>query len=150
MTGGLYRIMAMLALGAGPVASETLVATQTVRSQTVLSAADVMVVSGSVPGALEHPAAAIGMEARVVLYAGRPIRAEDIGPPALIERNAMITLVYQNGPLSITADGRSLARAAAGETVRAMNLASRATVTGTVDPDGRVIVRSTVQDAGTK
>lgn len=146
----LLQMCAVALLGAAPTGAETLVAAQTLRSKSVLSAEDVVVMSGTVPGALTRPEEAIGQEARVVLYAGRPIRADDIGPPALIERNQTITLVYRNGPVSITADGRSLARAAEGETARAMNSASRATVTGTVDQHGRIIVRTSDPGAGTQ
>jgi len=77
----------------------------------------------------------------VVLYAGRPIRPGDVGPPALIERNQIVTLHYRSGPLTIAAEARALGRAAAGEEVRVMNLASRSTVTGTVTETGGVVIR---------
>ena len=49
-------------------------------------------------------------------------------------------LSYASGPLTIVTEGRALDRAAAGEPVRVMNLASKQTVTGTVAPDGSVEV----------
>ncbi|SFD09982.1 flagellar basal body P-ring formation chaperone FlgA [Tropicimonas isoalkanivorans] len=124
----------------GPGGAQTLVAAHTIRSHAVLSSEDLSTIEDSVAGALRSPAEAVGMEARVVLYAGRPIHPEDIGPPAAIERNETVTLLYRFGGLTITAEGRSLARAAAGETVRAMNLESRATVTGMVDASGQIFV----------
>lgn len=126
----------------GSASAEALVASHTIRSRTILSAEDVAMVDDARPGALTDPGQAIGMEARVVLYAGRPVRAEDLAPPALIERNQTVALIYNQGGLAISTDGRSLARAAAGERVRVMNLQSRTTVTGTVDLHGRVIVGS--------
>jgi flagella basal body P-ring formation protein FlgA len=134
------RAFALLLLFAPPAAAETLVAAHTVRTKAVLSAEDLAVLPRTTPGALSDPAQAIGMEARVVLYAGRPIRPGDIGPPAAIERNQIVTLVYDRSGLTIVTEGRSLARAAVGERVRVMNLASRSTVTGTVDAAGRIVV----------
>ena len=49
-------------------------------------------------------------------------------------------MTYVDGPLRIVTEGRALDRAAAGEPVRVMNLASRQTVTGTVAPDGSIEV----------
>lgn len=120
--------------------AETVVARQTVRSKAVLTASDISVLPEDVAGAISDPGLVVGMEARVVLYAGRPIKPEDIGRPALIERNQLVTLVYNQGGLKISTEGRSLARAAAGERVRAMNLASKSTVIGLVDGAGRIIV----------
>lgn len=125
---------------AQPGLAETLVASRTIRSQAVLGPADVALIAAEVPGALDRPEAAIGLEARVMLYAGRPIRAADLGPPALVERNQIVLLEYRNGTLSLTAEGRALGRAGAGEAVRVMNLASRGTVRGVVAEDGRVRV----------
>lgn len=142
MTQRLAVFLLLTVLTGSAACAETLVASRTIRSQTVLSATDLSVVPGAVAGALMHPDAAIGMEARVVLYAGRPIRAEDVGPPALVERNQTVTLLYRHGGLTIATEGRSLARAAAGEQIRAMNVSSRTTITGQVDPTGRVIVQN--------
>jgi flagella basal body P-ring formation protein FlgA len=51
-----------------------------------------------------------------------------------------VTLVFRRGPLRITAEGRALSAAAAGEPVRALNLSSRSTVSGTAMEDGSVVV----------
>lgn len=123
-----------------PAAAETLVPTRTIRAQDLIGPGDVVTIAAPVPGALSAPDQAVGLEARTVLYPGRPIRPGDLGPPALIERNGLVTLSYSAGSLTITAEGRALARAGAGEEVRVMNLASRSIVTGRVLPDGRVAV----------
>ncbi|MDV7141382.1 flagellar basal body P-ring formation chaperone FlgA [Tropicimonas sp. TH_r6] len=122
--------------------AQSLVATHTVRSRSIISPEDVKLVPDPLPGALSDPEAAIGMEARVVLYAGRAIRPEDLVPPAAIERNQIVMLVFNQGGLAISTEGRSLSRAAIGERVRVMNLSSRNTVSGVVSPDGRVFVGS--------
>ncbi len=136
------RLAATLALAllALPAAAETLVATRTIRAQAIIEPQDLTFAAIATPGALDDPSDVVGMEARVVLYAGRPIRPGDIGPPAIVERNQIVALVFRQGPLTIAAEGRALARGGAGDMIRVMNLASRGTVTGIVDPDGSVSV----------
>lgn len=131
----------LLLLAATPVLADVVVPTRTIRAREIIAAEDLTVKSANVPGALSQAGEAIGKEARVALYAGRPVRPADVGPPALIGRNQVVTLVFSAGGLSIVTEGRALARAAAGETVRVMNLSSRATVFGFVRADGTIEVR---------
>lgn len=130
----------ILSLLAMPAMAETVVATRTIRALSVLGPEDVAIVKGQVPGALGNLTSVLGRETRVTLYAGRPIRASDVGPAAIVERNQVVPLVYLAAPLAIRTEGRALARAGVGETIRVMNLASRSTVTGRVREDGAVVV----------
>ena len=130
----------LAALAAAQAAADTVVAARTIRSQTILGPQDLALAEGDVPGALSALGDALGKEAKVNLYAGRPIRPGEIGAPALIERNQVVALVYARGGLTIATEGRALDRAGLGESVRVMNLGSRATVTGTVAEDGAVVV----------
>ncbi|MBL3568959.1 flagella basal body P-ring formation protein FlgA [Rhodovulum sulfidophilum] len=143
------RTLALLAaLAAGlpvPAGADILVATRSVRGQTILGPGDVAVIEGDVVGTLIAPEEAIGQEARVNLYAGRPIRVTDVGPPAIIERNQIVTLRFRSGGLVIAADARALDRAGVGDALRVMNLASRNTVTGFVAPDGSVVVGASMK-----
>lgn len=139
MRGRFIKAMVILALPAAAPA-DTLVATRTIRAMSPIGPEDVAVADREVPGGLRTPDAAVGMEARVVLYAGRPIRSGDVGPPALIERNQIVALSYRRGALVIQAQGRALARAGAGDTIRVMNTDSRNTVTGTVTAAGTIRV----------
>lgn len=127
-------------LMSGLAAAESLVAARAIPAQTVIAPEDVMLVSAEIPGALSAVEPALGLETRVAIYPGRPVRLGDIGPPALVERNARVALVYRSAGLTIRAEGRALQRAAAGEMVRAMNLSSKTTVTGLVAPDGTILV----------
>lgn len=121
-------------------APDSLVAAGTIRANTLIGPEHLAVSQENHIGALSDADQVIGMEARVVLFAGRPIRPGDIGPPALVERNQIVLLVYSGPGLSISTEGRALGRAAAGEAVRAMNLASRTAVTGIVHSSGHIIV----------
>lgn len=134
----MWRVILLLL--AQPALADSIVATRTIRAQTVIGPDDVTVVAADVPGALSDPAEALGQEARVAIYAGKPVRLSDLGRPALIERNQVVTLIYMAGGLAISTEGRALARAAEGDVIRAINLASRATVSGRVGPDGAVHV----------
>ncbi|MFN3207682.1 MAG: flagellar basal body P-ring formation chaperone FlgA [Roseovarius sp.] len=120
--------------------ADTVVAAQTIRPQTVLTTAHLALKPGDVTGGVEDPALLVGLETRTALYAGRPIRPGDVGPPAIVERNQIVPLIFAANGLRISTEGRSLDRAGPGEYVRVMNMTSRNTVTGRVGPDGRVLV----------
>jgi len=124
------------------VAAETVVAARTIPAQTIIAPTDLAIADGILTGGETDPALFIGMEARVALYAGRPIRAADVGFPAIVERNQLIPLVYQNSGLLIRTEGRALGRAGAGEIVRVMNMASRNTVSARIGQDGTAYVMS--------
>lgn len=125
---------------AGLTRAETVVARQTMRAGTILTEQDMVVKPGHVAGALQDTTAAVGMETRVVLYAGRPIRENDITPPAVIRRNQAVELIFHQGGLQISTGGRALDRGAVGDSVRVMNTTSRKTLFGRVLADGRVDV----------
>ena len=119
---------------------DSVVAAGTIRSQQIIRAADVQLVEDEIAGARGHVDLAIGLEARINIYAGRPVRAGDLGPPAIVDRNELVTLRYQAGGLLILTEGRSLDRGASGERVRVQNLSSRSSVTGRVIGPGLIEV----------
>lgn len=123
-----------------PASLQSVQVVRPIRAQSVLTPDDLTIVNSRVPGAAETFDQVIGREAKVALYPGRPIFASQLATPALVERNALVKMIYVDGPLRIATDGRVLDRAAAGELVRVMNLTSKQTVTGTVAPDGTITV----------
>ena len=120
--------------------ADVVTAARTLRPGDIITTADLMVKTGELVGTASRPEQLIGLEARVSLYAGRPIALGDVGPPALVERNQIVPLVFEQNGLRISTEGRSLSRAGAGDFVRVMNLSSRTTVSGRVMPDGRIMV----------
>lgn len=130
----------VLALASPLAAQETVIAAGTIRGATMIGPSDVAVVDGETPGALSDIALAVGMEARINLYPGRPIRPGDLRPPAIVERNEIVSLRYNYGGLLVMTEGRALDRAAEGEALRVINLASRQTVTATATGPGLVTV----------
>jgi flagella basal body P-ring formation protein FlgA len=133
-------LLLVAALGAGAVFAQSVTPVRAIRGQTVLAAVDLALGEAAVPGGVASIEEAIGMEAKVALYPGRPILASQLRAPALVERNAVVRMSYVSGALRIVTDGRALDRAAAGEPVRVMNLTSKQTVTGVVAADGSIEV----------
>lgn len=134
-------LVLLLALGlALPSHADVVVAAGTIRSQQIIGPQDVTLASGNIPGALSAIEDAVGLEARINIYPGRPVRAGDLQEPAVVDRNELVTLQYVTGGLLIITEGRSLDRAGMGERLRVQNLASRNTVTGTVSGPGLVTV----------
>jgi len=130
----------VLAAGPGAALAETLVATRTIRPQAIIMPEDVAVSEAEIPGMFTKPADVVGQEARVAIFAGRPIGPSDIGPPALIDRNQIVLLTYRKGAITIVTEGRAMGRGGVGDLVRVMNLASRTTVSGHVAEDGTIRV----------
>ncbi len=139
----MLRTITFIMFLATPTLAESLIATRVIRAQTLLSENDVALVAAEIPGALGDAAEVLGLEARVTLYPGRAIRAADVGPPALVDRNQIVTLVYSVGGLGILTEGRALARGGLGDVIRVMNLSSRTVLAGRVAADGAVHVGPT-------
>ena len=133
-------ILLVCAMSAGVVFAQSVTPVRAIRSQSVLAAEDLALDEEAVPGGVASIEEAAGLEARVALYPGRPILMRQLRAPALVERNALVRMSYASGTLRIVTDGRALDRAAAGEPVRVMNLASKQTVTGVVAADGSIEV----------
>ncbi|WP_429912395.1 flagellar basal body P-ring formation chaperone FlgA [Glycocaulis sp.] len=84
--------------------------------------------------------ALVGQEARRALRAGEALRSYDLREPAAITRGETVALVFQSGPLTLTARARALENAALGQTARFVNLQSNRTIEGVVEGPGRVRV----------
>jgi len=135
-----YALLPLLLALGGPAVADTVIAAGTIRGLSLIMPSDVALAEGATPGALGTLEEAIGMEARVNLYPGRPIRPGDLRPPAIVERNDIVTLRYDHGGLLILAEGRAMDRAAEGEALRVLNLDSRNTITGVATAPSLVTV----------
>jgi flagella basal body P-ring formation protein FlgA len=136
----MQRVLMIISLLSGPAFADTVVPTRTIRAQSVISAEDLQVKSVNIAGAYSALEQVVGLEARVALYPGRPVRHGDVGPPAVIERNQLIPIVFSRGGLMIRTEGRALDRAGVGDWIQVMNLTSRATIMGQVQQDGSISV----------
>ncbi len=120
---------------------EVVVAARTIRSHSILTAEDLIIQKTRPNDAVVNLSDYIGLETRVVLYEGRPVSLSDVGPAAVIERNQIVKIVFVQGAIQISAEGRSLSRAGIGEGVKVMNLDSRNTVFGIASENGSIVVR---------
>ena len=140
------RFLVLTALLPASAMADSVVATRTIRAQSVIAAQDVAMVPAEITGALTATEAAVGLEAKVTLFAGRPVRAADLAAPALIQRNQVVPVIYQVAGLTIRTDGRALERGGAGAVIKVMNLASHLTVQGAISADGSVRVDPNLQE----
>lgn len=122
--------------------ADVVVPTRTIRADAVILEKDVALQGGTATDVFERLADVIGQEARVVLYAGRPIRLDEIGPPAIVMRNQIVAAFFKGNGLRIATDARSLERGGVGDFVRVMNLSSRATLFGQVLHDGTIQIKN--------
>ena len=125
-----------------PVAAlaESVVPTRTIRANDMIEPQDLTLKPIANPNAFTRIHDVVGQEARVTLYAGRPILFDDIGPPAVVSRNEIVVLRYEASGLTILTEGRSLERGGIGDRIRIMNLDSRTTLFGQIQKDGSVRV----------
>jgi flagella basal body P-ring formation protein FlgA len=112
-------------------------AAQNLRSGTVLHASDLLV-EGDNQAALDLY---VGMELKRAVYAGVVLKPGDVGAPTAIQRNAIVTLEFVRGPLTITTEGRALDAGAMGDTVRVMNLNSKIILTAVVAGTNKAVAQ---------
>ena len=136
----MMRWFLVFLLGAQVVAADVVTPTRTLRPGTLITLQDLTIRDGQQMGAFDRITDVAGQEARVALYAGRPIPFEAIGPPAIVNRNQIVPLSYQASGLRITTEGRAMERGGVGDRIRIMNLQSRATLFGLVQADGTIKV----------
>lgn len=129
-----------LVIGAATASADTVIATGTIRANSIISPADVSLDAGDVTNAFSSIADVIGQEARTTLYTGRPIFFEDVGPPAVVTRNQIVVIEYHAAGLRIVTEARALQRGAAGDRIRIMNLDSKATLFGRIQENGTIRV----------
>ncbi|MCP2678428.1 flagellar basal body P-ring formation chaperone FlgA [Maricaulaceae bacterium NA33B04] len=89
---------------------------------------------------LLDPEGLIGMAARRPLRADTPLRGFDVEAPSIIERGEIVNLIFQSGPLTLSARARAMEDGAAGELIRFVNLQSNRTVEAVADAPGRARV----------
>ena len=120
---------------------QSVIANRAIPGKSIITESDVSLVETDIPGAYANIEDTIGLETRVTIYAGRPVREGELGPPAVIERNGLVTLRFVRGGLIIETEGKALERGGVGDVLRVMNLSSRTTVTGVVTAPGLIEVR---------
>ncbi|MCI0599497.1 MAG: flagellar basal body P-ring formation chaperone FlgA [Beijerinckiaceae bacterium] len=84
----------------------------------------------------------LGKVARRTLLPGLPIPLNAIAAPAVVSNGTKVRILFEEGPLRITAYGTALQSGGAGDIISVRNISSGLTVSGTVHADGSVHVGS--------
>lgn len=82
----------------------------------------------------------IGKTARRILETGKPVRGAELQMPQLVNRGENVTIIYQEGPLSLSAKGKALSGGAYGQVVRVVNSSSNRSIDAVVNDLGVVTV----------
>ena len=88
-------------VSASSIWADVIVSNRTLRAGDVLTFEMVRVVSGSEANGFDNIQDVVGQEAKVALYANRPILFDQLGPPALIERNQIVQIRFAGSQLMI-------------------------------------------------
>lgn len=80
----------------------------------------------------------VGMAAKRGLRAGRPIRTRDVEEPVAIKKGDVVAIVFKTENMTLTARGRALESAPAGQGIRILNAHSRRTIEATAIAAGIV------------
>lgn len=82
----------------------------------------------------------LGMTPRRMISAGVPVLDKDVEKPQIVSRGDFITIVYESGPIILTAKGKALQNGAAGDFIRIVNVASNRALEGVVSGDRQVTI----------
>jgi flagella basal body P-ring formation protein FlgA len=127
-------------------AVETLDATILVRPLNrgeVIKASDVVTErrpKGDQSGDYISAASAVGLAAKRSLRSGATLNASDLMKPEAVQRNEVVTIIYEIPGVVLTARGKALEAGAVGDIVGVVNIQSNRTVQATIVAPGRVTV----------
>ncbi len=82
----------------------------------------------------------VGKTPRRMVMASRPVHANELVEPQLISRGESVTIMYEKGPITVTAKGKAMENGSRGEPIRVVNIASNRTIDATVSDSGLVTV----------
>lgn len=83
----------------------------------------------------------IGMTPRRAVSGGRTLVSNDLERPKMVGRGDIITLIFESGPMILTAKGKSMQSGAIGDVVRVSSLDSNKSLQGTVTAQREVTIR---------
>jgi flagella basal body P-ring formation protein FlgA len=136
-TGGTERVSG-LALVTVPVP----VPARRLMPDEIISDADIVTVDlplGRLSGfTVTDAAGLVGRQVRRMLPEGRPVMAQSVMAPLVVSRGERVQIRFADGGLVLSAPGRALADAAAGDPVRVVNLVSNLSLVGTAVTGGVV------------
>ena len=83
----------------------------------------------------------VGMTPRRSLLAGKPVLEGDLERPQIVTRGEIVTVIYKDGPMRLSAKGKALQNGAKGDAIRISNVNSNRTLQGFVTNTKEVTVQ---------
>jgi flagella basal body P-ring formation protein FlgA len=83
----------------------------------------------------------VGMTPRRVAMSGEPLRTTEFDYPQIVSRGEFITIIYDDGPMKLTAKGKALQNGAKGDIVSVVNVSSNRTVQGIISDQQEITVQ---------
>lgn len=93
-------------------------------------------------GVITDAEALIGQSPIRAIQPGKPLARDDVGPPILIQRGAVVTMHYRSRNMHLVAMGRAQEAGAMNSVIRVQNAASRIVVDAVVNGENRVAVQT--------
>jgi flagellar basal body P-ring formation protein FlgA len=84
----------------------------------------------------------IGKQAKRSLLPLAPVREADLTSPIAVSRGSLVTMIYQNASLTLTAQGKALEDGSMGEVIRISNSKSERVIEGVVSGPNRIIIKT--------
>lgn len=90
--------------------------------------------------AATDPDAMLGMAARRTLRAGATAASHDVSAPQVIKTNDVVSLIFEDGGVSLSLQAKALTSGAVGEQISVQNVTSKKTVQAVVSGPGQALV----------
>ncbi len=90
--------------------------------------------------AATDPDAVVGLAARRTLRAGAAVAGRDVSAPQVVKANEIVTLIFDEGGITLTLQAKALSGGGVGETISAQNVTSRKTIQAVVSGPGQALV----------
>lgn len=91
---------------------------------------------------ITKPGQAVGLAVRSNLQPGHPIRSAELMKPDLVQRNDMVTIIYEVPGVMLTIRGKAAEGGAEGDVINVLNEQSKRMLQGVIVGPGRVAINS--------
>jgi len=90
----------------------------------------------------------IGKQLLRQVHSGVILRPADVGDPIVVNRNALVTVLFHAGAMTLTVKGMAMTNASSGQPVDVLNSITKKILHGVAQPDGSVTIGAPVTVAG--